>query len=81
MNKKLRNVVKKAELKLNEAECAIQAIQKHLTFARFVGDTPQVSACNGDEIILEYYGREMPIEIAIERVNCTHLKEGCFLIQ
>lgn len=69
MNEKLRNVVKKAELKLNEAECAIQAIQKHLTFAHFAGDTPQVSACNGDEIILEYYGREMPIELAIERME------------
>lgn len=68
MNKKLRNAVKKAELKLNEASCAVQSIETHLTFARFGGDTPQVSAC-GDEIILEYYGREMPIETAIERME------------
>ena len=69
MNKKLRNAVKKAELKLNEASCAVQSIETHLTFALFGGDTPQVSACNGDEIILEYYGREMPIETAIERME------------
>ena len=69
MSKKLRNAVKKAELKLNEASCAVQSIETHLTFARFGGDTPQVSACNGDEIILEYYGREMPIETAIERME------------
>lgn len=66
MNKKLRDAVKKAEKKLNEASCAVQSIEPHLTFARFNGVTPQVSACNGDEIILEYYGREIPIETVIE---------------
>ena len=69
MNKKLRYAVKKAETKLNEASCAVQNIERYLTFSRFDRDEPQVSACNGDEIILEYYGREMPIEIAIERME------------
>ena len=69
MIKKLRCAVKKAETKLNEASRAVQCIGKYLTFARFNGDTPQVSVCNGDEIILEYYGREMPIETAIERME------------
>lgn len=69
MNKKLRQAVKKAETKLNEANCALQCIEKYLTFARFNGVTPQVSACNGDEIILEYYGRELPIEEAVERME------------
>lgn len=69
MIKKLRHAVKKAETKLNEASCAVQCIENYLTFARFNGDTPQVSACNGDEIILEYYGRELPIEIVIERME------------
>lgn len=66
MNKKLRKAVKDAESKLNEASCAIQNIERHLTFARFDQDEPQFTACNGDEIILEYHGREIPIETAIE---------------
>ena len=66
MNKKLRNAVKHAELKLNEADCAVQNIERYLTFAHFNQNEPQVTACNGDEIILEYYGREIPIESAIE---------------
>lgn len=69
MNKKLRQAVKKAEMKLNEASCAVQNIERYLTFFRFSGTEPQVTACNGDEIILEYYGREMPIEDAIERME------------
>lgn len=69
MNKKLRQAVKNAEMKLNEASCAIQNIERHLTFCRFGEIEPQVTACNGDEIILEYYGREMPIETAIERME------------
>ena len=63
---KLRHAVKNAEAKLYEASCAIQNIERYLTFARFGNTEPQVSACNGDEIILEYHGREMPIESAIE---------------
>ena len=69
MNKKLRQAVKNAEVKLNEASCAVQNIERHLTFCRFRGEEPHVSACNGDEIILEYYGREMPIECAIARME------------
>lgn len=68
MNKKLRKTVKDAELKLNEAECAVQNIERYLTFCRFRGGEPQVSACR-DGIILEYYGREMPIEDAISRME------------
>lgn len=69
MDKKLRNAVKIAERKLNEASCAVQKIEEYLIFAHFDIVTPRVSACNGDEIILEYYGREMPIEEAIERME------------
>ena len=69
MSTELRKAVKKAEEKLNEASCAVQSIEKHLTFCSFSGQEPQVTACNGDEIILEHYGREMPIEEAIERME------------
>ena len=69
MNKKLRDAVAKAEQKINEADCAIQAIKLHLTFARFGSEEPKVIACSGDEIILEYRGREIPIKNAIERME------------
>ena len=70
MNKKLRAAVKWAERKLDETDCALQLIEKNLTFFRFGNDKPKVSVCNGsNEIILEYRGREMPIEEAIERME------------
>jgi SOS response regulatory protein OraA/RecX len=69
MDKRLRNSVAKALKKLNEAECAVQVIETHLTFSGFRGDEPCVSVCNGGEIILEYKGFEMSIEEAIERME------------
>ena len=69
MNKRLRNSVAKALKKLNEAECAVQAIEKHLVFSGFRGDEPSVSACGGGGIILEYKGFELFIEEAIERME------------
>lgn len=69
MNKGLRNSVKKALKKLNEADLAVRAIEKHLIFSGFRGDEPSVSACSGDEIILEYKGFEISIEEAIERME------------
>lgn len=69
--KDLRRVVKRAEAKLNEASCAVQCIEKCLSFSHFNGETPQVVACSGNEIILEFRGHEMHIEKAIE------IMEGC----
>ena len=70
MNKKLREAVKTASDKLNEADCAVQNIHKYLIFSGFSGDEPKTSACNGShEIILEYYGNEMTIEEAIDRME------------
>lgn len=68
-DKGLRNAVKKTEEKLNEASCAVQSIEQYLTFCGFGEIKPQISACNGDEIILYYYGEEMYIEDAIERME------------
>ena len=69
MNNGLRSSVKEALKKLNEADLAVQAIEKHLVFSGFRGDEPSVSACGGGEIILEYKGFEMFIEEAIERME------------
>ena len=69
MNNGLRRSVKEALKKLDEADLAVKAIEKHLVFSGFRGDEPCVSACNGGEIILEYKGFEMSIEEAIERME------------
>lgn len=47
MNNGLRSSVKEALKKLNEADLAVQAIEKHLVFSGFRGDEPSVSACGG----------------------------------
>ena len=69
MNNNLRNTVNNAVQKLNEALCAVQSIETHLCFAGFGNIEPQVAVCNGDEIILEYLGREMLITEVIERME------------
>ena len=56
MDKRLRNSVAKALKKLNEAECAVQVIETHLTFSGFRGDEPCVSVCNGGELYLNIKG-------------------------
>lgn len=67
---KLRNALAKALSKLTEAECAVSALQPFFTFREFyAGEEPQVTACSGGEIILEYKGHEMSIEEAIERME------------
>lgn len=50
MNKKLRNAIKKAEEKQNEADLALQAVFKHLTFSGFSND-PNLSMASGNEIM------------------------------
>ena len=70
MNKKLRESVKAASDKLNEAECAVQRISKYLCFSGFFGDEPVVSDANGShEIFLVWNGSEMPIDDAILRME------------
>lgn len=67
---KLRNALAKASSKLTEAECAVSALQPFFVFHDFfTEDEPQVTACSGGEIILEYKGYEMSIEKAIERME------------
>lgn len=67
---KLRNALAKALSKLTEAECAVGALQPFFIFHEFYeGEEPQVTACSGGEIILEYKGYEMSIEEAIERME------------
>ena len=53
MNKKLRNAIKKAENKQNEADLALQSIWKHLAFSGFRDIEPNLSMTPGNEIMLE----------------------------
>lgn len=69
MNKRLRNAIKKAEEKQNEADLALQAVCKYLTFSGFRGDEPNLSMASGNEIILEWYGSEMNVNEIIDRME------------
>lgn len=69
MNNKLRNSIKKAEEKQNEADLALQAVWKHLTFSGFRVDEPNLSMASGNEIILEWNGAEMNVNEIIQRME------------
>lgn len=68
MNKRLRNAIKKAENKQNEADIALQSICKYLAFSGFKDDNePILSMASGNEIILEWNCSEMD---ANEIIDC-----------
>ena len=69
MNRKLRNAIKKAEYKQNEADLALQSIFKYLIFSGFRGDEPNLSMASGNEIILEWKGSEMNVQEIIDRME------------
>ncbi|MBE6235445.1 MAG: hypothetical protein E7112_04315 [Bacteroidales bacterium] len=66
MNKQLRTVVERAYRKINEAQTAIEDIQKHIVCSGFDDNPPAITHTKDDELILEWSGAEMPIERAIE---------------
>lgn len=56
----LRKAVKQAEADANRLSFSLQEIERHLVFRGFQeDDIPQVTICNGDEIILVYSGSEI----------------------
>lgn len=78
----LRKALAKASSKLNEAECAVSALQPFFVFHNFFDEEePQVTSCSGSEIILEYRGYEMPIEKAIKIMeDCGFISKSDFNI-
>lgn len=63
----LRNAIKKAENKQNEADLALQSIWKHLAFSGFRDIEPNLSMTPGNEIMLEWNCSEMN---ANEIIDC-----------
>ncbi|WP_311378430.1 hypothetical protein [Alloprevotella tannerae] len=56
----LRTAVKQAEAVANRLSISLQEVERHLVFRGFQeDDTPQVTICNGDEIIAVYNGSEI----------------------
>ena len=56
----LRTLIKKAESDANRLSASLQEVERHLVFRGFQeDDTPQVTICGGDEIILVYHGSEI----------------------
>lgn len=81
MNKKLRNAIKKAEDKQNEADLALQAIFKHLTFSGFSNDL-NLSIASGNEIILEFNSSEMNVHEIIDRMESVgYITPNDFIIK
>lgn len=66
MNKQLRTVVERAYRKINEAQTAIEDIQKQIVCSGFDDNPPAITHTKDNELILEWNGAEMPIERAIE---------------
>lgn len=63
----LRTAVKKAEEDANRLSFSLQEIERHLIFCGFgQEDEPQVTICNGDEIILVYRGSEIDAQTFIK---------------
>lgn len=59
-NISLRTAVKLAEADANRLSISLQEVRRRLFFRGFQeDDTPQVSICNGDEIIVVYNGSEI----------------------
>ena len=62
----LRKLVKRAEKIESELSGALQNIGKELVFRGVQDDMPNVTLCDGCEIIVEYHGSEIDIKEAIE---------------
>lgn len=72
----LKAVVMQAETDANKLSASLQEVERHLVFRGFQeDDTPQVTICGGDEIILVYNCSEIDaptfIEIMEERGYIT----------
>ena len=74
-NRSLRTAIKQAEADANRSSFSLQEVERLLVFRGFQEDTPQVTICGGDEIILVYRGSEIDpptfIEIMEERGYIT----------
>lgn len=66
MRKDLRKLISEAERKYNEADMALQELNRHLVFDGF---EPTISMCNGSELILVYDGAELDANGIIEAME------------
>lgn len=66
-NISLRTAVKRAEADANRLSISLQEVRRCLVFRGFQDDdAPQVTICNGDEIIAVYNGSEIDAPTFIE---------------
>lgn len=65
-NNELRKAVKRAYKYQNQADCAIQEVNRLLKHEGFNYNEPNASICAGNEFIVEYIGKEIFIEQAID---------------
>lgn len=70
INKKLRKTIKTAEEKYCEADSAVQKVRNYLVFKGFDNE-PNITMCNGNELILEHNGKELN---AHQIIDCMETK-------
>lgn len=68
-NNELRKAVSMAYKYQNRADCAVQKVNRLLKHKGFNYNEPNASICAGDEFIVEYIGREIFIEQAIDIIE------------
>lgn len=67
MQRKLREAAKQAAAYANRLSFSLQEIERNLIFVGFKeDDLPQVTMCNGEEIIAVYRGSEIDVPTFIE---------------
>lgn len=78
----LRTVVKRAEAVANRLSASLQEVERHLVFRGFQeDDTPQVTICNGDEIIAVYNGSEIDAPTFIRIMEeVGYITKGDFIL-
>lgn len=68
----LRNAIKRAYDLQHRADCAVSVAASLLAFRDFdYGEEPTLSITSSDEMILEWHGREMQIETAVDIIERT----------
>lgn len=69
INKTFRNAVQAAYNAQRKADAALQEVNRLLKHEGFGWNYPNASICAGEDFIVEYIGKEMTIEDAIDKME------------
>lgn len=69
INKTFRKAVQTAYNAQHKADVALQEVNRLLKHKGFGWNNPNASICAGEDFIVEYIGKEMTIEDAIDKME------------